>query len=54
VHGRAAELASAGRGPRGVTLDDVETAIGAVWPDVAAAQAPRYPLLMELPAIASS
>lgn len=51
VHGRAAELASAGRGPRGVTLDDVEGAIGAVWPDVAAAPPPRYPVLCELPAI---
>jgi len=52
AHGRAAELASAGRGPRGVTLDDVEAAIGAVWPDVAAAPPPRYPVLCELPAIA--
>src|SRR6185437_9957119 len=54
VHGRAAELASAGRGPRGVTLDDVETAIGAVWPDLAAASATRYPVLCELPAVAAS
>lgn len=53
VHGRAAELASAGRGPRGVTLDDVEGAIGAVWPDVAGAPPPRYPVLCELPAIAT-
>jgi NAD(P)H-hydrate epimerase len=54
VHGRAAELASSGRGPRGVTLDDIEVAIGAVWPDLAAAHAPRYPVLTELPAIATS
>ena len=54
VHGRAAELASAGRGPRGVTLDHVEDAIGRVWPDLAAASAPRYPVLCELPAVAAS
>ncbi|HEV2180946.1 MAG TPA: NAD(P)H-hydrate dehydratase [Gemmatimonadaceae bacterium] len=53
VHGRAAELASAGRGPRGVTLDHVEDAIGAVWPDVAGTPPPRYPVLCELPAIRS-
>lgn len=53
VHGRAAEIASMGRGPRGVTLDDVEACIGAVWPDLAAARAPRYPVLCELPAIQS-
>ena len=54
VHGRAAEIASSGRGPRGVTLDDVEVAIGAVWPDLAAGHPPRYPVLAELPAIATS
>ena len=54
VHGRAAELASAGRGPRGVTLDDVERAIGAVWPDIADTPPTRYPVLCELPAIADS
>src|SRR6185437_5511186 len=49
--GRAAELASSGRGPRGVTLDDIEVAIGAVWPDLEAGHPPRYPVLAELPAI---
>jgi NAD(P)H-hydrate epimerase len=48
AHGRAAELAGAGR-VRGVTVDDVAAAIGRVW-----AEPPRastYPVLLELPAV---
>jgi NAD(P)H-hydrate epimerase len=54
LHGRAAELAECGDGPRGVTLDDVELAVSRVWADVAATPAGRYPVLAELPAIAES
>lgn len=53
VHGRAAELAEHGTGPRGVTLNDVEQAVSAVWSAAAAEPAPRYPVLAELPAIAA-
>jgi len=49
VHGRAAELASAGRGVRGVTLDDVTRAIPGAWPRGGAR--PTYPVLAELPRV---
>jgi NAD(P)H-hydrate epimerase len=49
VHGRAAELAEGGRGPRGVALEDVEHAIARVW---SANVAPAtYPALADLPAV---
>jgi len=49
VHGRAAELATAGRGVRGVTLDDVTRAIPDAWPR--GAPPPAYPVLVELPRV---
>lgn len=49
VHGRAAELAGAGRTLRGVTLDDVEGALGHAWSSRDGAR--RYPVLAELPPI---
>lgn len=49
VHGRAAELAEDGRGPRGVALEDVEHAIARVWRE---GEVPaRYPVLADLPAV---
>ena len=49
VHGRAAELAAAGRSIRGVTLDDVEDALPRAWSEP---DAPiRYPVLAELPSV---
>lgn len=47
VHGRAAELVGAGRTARGVTLEQVESALSSVWalPDDPA----RAPVLAELP-----
>jgi ADP-dependent NAD(P)H-hydrate dehydratase / NAD(P)H-hydrate epimerase len=48
VHGRAAELAGAGR-VRGITLDDVVHALPAAWQ--ARSPVPRYPVLAELPAV---
>jgi len=49
VHGRAAELANAGRPVRGITLDDVTRSLAVAWrlsdpPNV-------YPVLAELPAV---
>jgi NAD(P)H-hydrate epimerase len=49
VHGRAAEIANAGRSVRGITLDDVARALPEAWrlhdvPNV-------YPVLAELPAV---
>jgi NAD(P)H-hydrate epimerase len=49
VHGRAAELAESGRGPRGVELDNVEQAISRVWST--ATPSTQYPVLAELPAV---
>lgn len=51
IHGRAAELASNGGGPRGVTLDAVEAALSGVWAAVSDVPPPCYPVLAELPAI---
>jgi hydroxyethylthiazole kinase-like uncharacterized protein yjeF len=54
AHGRAAELAhgapdAARRTPRGVTLDDVLSALAGAWePDT---RPPRYPVLLELPGV---
>ncbi len=48
VHGRAAELVSAGRPARGVTLDEIERAISSVW--AFREPAPAAPVLAELPA----
>ena len=47
VHGRAAELAGAGR-VRGITLDDVVRAMPAAWD--CTVDADRYPVLASLPA----
>jgi NAD(P)H-hydrate epimerase len=54
AHGRAAELAqgapdSARRTARGLTLDDVLAALPAAWE--LDTRAPRYPVLIELPAV---
>jgi riboflavin synthase len=49
MHGRAAEIANAGRPVRGVTLADVMEAIGHAWRLDAAA--PTAPVLVELPAV---
>ena len=49
VHGRAAELANAGRPVRGVTLDDVGRSLADVWRFHAAG--PITPVLGELPAV---
>ena len=49
VHGRAAEIANAGRPVRGVTLADVIEAIGHAWRFDAAA--PALPVLAELPSV---
>jgi NAD(P)H-hydrate repair Nnr-like enzyme with NAD(P)H-hydrate dehydratase domain len=49
AHGRAAELASAGRTVRGVTLEHVERALSAVWAERHAV--PASPVLVELPAV---
>jgi len=48
AHGRAAEIASAGRSVRGVTLEDVERAISDVWQFAEPGLVP--PVLAELPA----
>lgn len=50
AHGRAAELAHAGRSPRGTLLSDVLEALAHVWDGTTAAAS--YPVLAELPAIA--
>jgi hydroxyethylthiazole kinase-like uncharacterized protein yjeF len=49
VHGRAAELAGAGRPLRGVTLGDVLEQLGYVW--AFSGNRPLAPVLMELPAV---
>lgn len=49
MHGRAAEIANAGRTVRGVTLEDVMEAIGHAWRLDATTPAP--PVLVELPAV---
>ena len=48
VHGRAAEIAGAGR-IRGVTVHDVVAALAGAWPIVAAPRMP--PVIIELPAV---
>jgi NAD(P)H-hydrate epimerase len=49
VHGRAAELVNTGRPWRGITLDQVESAISSVW---AHKEDPHHPhVLAELPAV---
>jgi ADP-dependent NAD(P)H-hydrate dehydratase / NAD(P)H-hydrate epimerase len=50
VHGRAAEVAGAGR-VRGVTLDDVLRALPAVWEAVRHRARSAYPVLSELPRV---
>ena len=50
VHGHAAELASAGRTARGITLDHVERALSGVW--ALSDGDPEAPVLAELPAVA--
>lgn len=48
VHGRAGEIANAGRSVRGVTLDDVLAALARAWPTGggAAATAPPHPAVV--------
>ncbi len=48
LHGRAAELASAGRPARGVVLDDILDAVALVWGEPV--EPASYPELAELPA----
>jgi NAD(P)H-hydrate epimerase len=48
VHGRAAEVAGAGR-VRGITLDDVVRALPEAW--ASAVDGDRYPILASLPAV---
>jgi NAD(P)H-hydrate epimerase len=52
VHGRAAELVNTGRPWRGITLDQVESAISSVWAQRSDAHHPH--VLAELPAIGGS
>ena len=49
IHGRAAEVVSAGRATRGATLDDLLVALPSVWEESPAP--PRSPVLAELPAV---
>jgi NAD(P)H-hydrate repair Nnr-like enzyme with NAD(P)H-hydrate dehydratase domain len=49
IHGRAGEIANAGRPVRGVTLNDVLDGLGHAWRLTSGALAP--PVLAELPAI---
>jgi len=49
IHGRAAEIANAGRPVRGVTIGDVVDALGHAWRLSTAP--PRAPILSELPAV---
>lgn len=49
IHGRAAELAAHGR-VRGVTLEDVLTALSLCWPS-RPVHGPAYPILLELPRV---
>jgi len=49
VHGRAAELVNTGRPWRGITLDQVESAISSVWAQKQ--DAPHPHVLAELPAV---
>ncbi|HEU4641878.1 MAG TPA: NAD(P)H-hydrate dehydratase [Gemmatimonadaceae bacterium] len=51
AHGRAAELAQRGGGPRGVVLADVERAISDVWSERLAEPASCYPALATLDAV---
>jgi hypothetical protein len=49
IHGRAAEIANAGRPVRGVTISDVLDAVGHAWRISAAP--PPAPVMTELPAV---
>jgi len=49
IHGRAAEIANAGRTIRGVTLDDVASAAAHAW--ATCESAPAYPVLAEVPRV---
>jgi NAD(P)H-hydrate repair Nnr-like enzyme with NAD(P)H-hydrate dehydratase domain len=49
VHGRAAEIANAGRPVRGVTIADVIDALGHAWR--LSGVPPTPPILAELPAV---
>ena len=49
VHGRAAEIVSAGRATRGTSLDDLLVALPSVWDE--RPPPPRAPVLAELPAV---
>jgi NAD(P)H-hydrate epimerase len=51
IHGRAAEIANAGRPARGVTISDVVDALGHAWRITSAP--PPHPVLTELPAVTS-
>jgi NAD(P)H-hydrate epimerase len=51
VHGTAAEIASADRTTRAVTLDDVAAALGAAWERAFTPRPLSYPVLAELPAV---
>ena len=52
AHGRAAELAGAGRTIRGITLRHVERSLTDAWPSAGPVSA--YPVLAELPAVRDS
>lgn len=49
IHGRAAEIANAGRPVRGATIGDVVDALGSAWR--LTTHSPRLPLLSELPPV---
>lgn len=49
IHGRAAEIANAGRPVRGVTINDVLEGLGHSWR--LSASPPPAPVLTELPAV---
>jgi ADP-dependent NAD(P)H-hydrate dehydratase / NAD(P)H-hydrate epimerase len=51
IHGTAAEIASAGRSTREVTLDDVTASLGAAWQRAVARPPFSYPVLAELPPV---
>jgi hypothetical protein len=52
VHGRAAEIATRGRAPRGVSLSRVLESLELAW--TFSPPPPSYPAIAELPAIAES
>jgi NAD(P)H-hydrate repair Nnr-like enzyme with NAD(P)H-hydrate dehydratase domain len=51
IHGTAAEIASADRTTRAVTLDDVAASLGGAWERALSPRAPSYPMLAELPSV---